>query len=108
VSLRRRTKERRETEVLDRLLGVRNGLDLRAAGRVMSALEREGLVEISGRQGVFVVGKEPTGGFLPEGPRWMVDVLKSAWSRGIAVRMECRFSTGKLDHSIADRLSDIE
>lgn len=60
------------------------GLDLRAVARVYSALEREGLVEVRGRQGVFIARQERIGGrVLQETARWLVGVLRDAWTRQI-------------------------
>lgn len=60
------------------------GLDLRAVSRVYAALEREGLVEVRGRQGVFIASQERIGGrVLQETARWLVSVLREAWTRQI-------------------------
>lgn len=60
------------------------GLDLRAVARVYATLEREGLVEVRGRQGVFIAPQERIGGrVLQETARWMVGVLREAWTRQI-------------------------
>lgn len=60
------------------------GLDLRAVTRIYEALEREGLVEVRGRQGVFIARQERLGGrVLEETARWVIGILNEAWLRRI-------------------------
>lgn len=60
------------------------GLDLRGVARVYRRLEEEGLVEVRGRQGVFVAAQERIGRkVLEETARWIVGVLRDAWTRRI-------------------------
>lgn len=67
-----------------REIAAETGLDLRGVSRVYAALEREGLVEVRGRQGVFVARQERIGGrVLQETARWLVGVLREAWTRQI-------------------------
>lgn len=76
-------------EAGDRLASYREvaeetGLDLRAVTRVYAQLQEEGLLAVRGRQGVFVVAQERIGGkVLEETARWMVGVLRDAWTRRI-------------------------
>ena len=67
-----------------REISKETGLDLRAVARVYGALAGEGLVEIRGKTGVFVAPQERLGGrVLEETARWMVGVLRDAWTRQI-------------------------
>jgi hypothetical protein len=69
-----------------RELGRRTDLDLRAASRIFSTLENERLVEVRGRQGVYVAAQDRIALRVPAGtPRWMVEVLRDGWSRRTAV-----------------------
>lgn len=78
-------------DVGDRLPSYREvaeetGADLRAVARVYRRLEAEGLVEVRGRSGVYVAPQERIGGrVLAETARWMVGVLREAWTRRIAL-----------------------
>lgn len=65
-----------------REMAEESGLDLRAVARIYASLEREGLVEVRGRQGVFIAPQERIGGrVLQETARWLVGVLRDAWTR---------------------------
>lgn len=67
-----------------REIAAETGLDLRAVARIYADLEREGLVEVRGRQGVFIAPQERIGGrVLQETARWLVGVLREAWTRKI-------------------------
>jgi DNA-binding transcriptional regulator YhcF (GntR family) len=60
------------------------GADLRAVAHAYAALEKEGLVEIRGRSGVFVAPQDRLGeGILTETSRWMISVLSGARTRDI-------------------------
>lgn len=108
MSERKRARELNESQVTDLLRGrilsgIHNGhlnagdrvhtyrevsqetgLDLRAVARIYGSLEREGLVEVRGRQGVFIAPQERIGGrVLQETARWLVGVLRDAWTRQI-------------------------
>jgi DNA-binding transcriptional regulator YhcF (GntR family) len=62
------------------------GVDLRAVARAYAVLEREGLVEVRGRSGVFVAPQESIGGtVLAETSRWLSAVLREARLRRIPV-----------------------
>ncbi len=62
------------------------GVDLRVVARVYGDLEREGLVEVRGRSGVFVAEQEQIGGrVLAETARWMIGVLCGARTRHICL-----------------------
>jgi DNA-binding transcriptional regulator YhcF (GntR family) len=62
------------------------GVDLRAVARAYAELEREGLVEVRGRSGVFVAPQERIGGtVLAETSRWLSAVLREARLRRIRV-----------------------
>ena len=67
-----------------REISEETGLDLRAVARLYEALEAEGLVRVRGRLGVFIAEQERAGGeVLEETARWMVGVLREAWTRRI-------------------------
>lgn len=67
-----------------REISEETGLDLRAVARVYGELVDEGLVEIRGKMGVFVAPQVRLGGrVLEETGRWMVGVLRDAWTRQI-------------------------
>lgn len=108
MSERRRTRRWKESQVLDLLRGrilsgihsghlsagdraptyrevaEETGLDLRTVTRVYEALQREGLVEVRGRQGVFIARQERLGGrVLEETARWVIGMLGEAWLRRI-------------------------
>lgn len=69
-----------------REIASETGLDLRAVARIYAALEREGLVQVRGRQGVFIAPQERIGGrVLQETARWLVGVLRDAWTRQIPI-----------------------
>lgn len=110
MSRRKRERERREQQALDRIRGrivsgmhaghlhpgarlqsyreiaAQTGVDLRAVARVYAVLAREGLVELRGKTGVFAAHQERIGGaVLAETARWMVNVLGEAWQRRIAL-----------------------
>jgi DNA-binding transcriptional regulator YhcF (GntR family) len=62
------------------------GVDLRVVARAYAALEREGLVEVRGRSGVFVAPQESIGGtVLAETSRWLSGVIRQARLRRIRV-----------------------
>jgi DNA-binding transcriptional regulator YhcF (GntR family) len=111
MSLRKRERERAERAALERVRGRivtgihaghlntgdrlpsyrelshETGLDLRAAARIYAALEKEGLVEIRGKTGVYVSSQERIGGrVLAETARWTVGVLTEAWRRHIPMQ----------------------
>jgi DNA-binding transcriptional regulator YhcF (GntR family) len=73
----------------DRLPSMREiererGIDARIVARVYRALEREGLVEVRGRSGVYVAEQERLGReMLPETAGWLAGVLVEAWKRMI-------------------------
>lgn len=108
MSLRKRARELNERQVADLLRGRilsgihsghmapgdrlptyrevsdETGLDLRAVTRVYQVLQRDGLVEVRGRAGVFVAPQGRVGGrVLAETARWFVGVLREAWIRRI-------------------------
>jgi DNA-binding transcriptional regulator YhcF (GntR family) len=62
------------------------GTDLRAVARAYGVLEREGLVEVRGRSGVFVAPQERIGGtVLAETSRWLAAVLREARLRRVPI-----------------------
>ena len=75
----------------DRLPGVREvaretGANARTVARAYRELEREGLVEIRGRSGVYVVRQDHWGGkLLAETGRWLGGILAEAWKRNIPI-----------------------
>jgi DNA-binding transcriptional regulator YhcF (GntR family) len=75
----------------DRLPSMREieretGIDARTVARVYRALEREGLVEVRGRSGVYVAEQERLGSeMLPEMAAWLTGVLVEAWKRMIRI-----------------------
>lgn len=62
-------------------------VDHRAIARAYKNLEEEGLVEIRGRSGVYLVPQERIAGeMLPETARWLAEeVLTEAWKRRIKI-----------------------
>lgn len=105
----------------DRLAGVRDvaeehGVGVRAVVRAYRVLEREGLVEIRTRSGVYVGPQERLDGeVLAETARWMAGVLAEAWRRRIpipdlpalvrrctaSVRLRCAVIEATEDHRVA-------
>lgn len=75
----------------DRLPSIRDtgrqlGRNSRTVRAAYTALEREGLVEVRGRSGVFVARQEIAGGEASEETaRWLSGVITEAWKRRIAV-----------------------
>lgn len=75
----------------DRLLGVRetareSGVNPRTVAKAYRELEREGLVEVRGRSGVYVAQQERHDGeILPETMRWMTGVIVESWRRMIRI-----------------------
>ena len=75
----------------DRLPGVRDlarelGADHRAVAHAYRALEREGLVEVRGRTGVFVSQQRRLGGEMPgETAEWLAEVLTEARRRRVGI-----------------------
>lgn len=75
----------------DRLPSIRsvageNGADHRTVGRAYATLEREGLVEIRPRSGVFVAPQDHLGRdgtLLVETAEWLAGVVAGAWTRRI-------------------------
>ncbi|MGQ0816321.1 MAG: GntR family transcriptional regulator [Gemmatimonadota bacterium] len=110
MSERKREKERKEKQALDTLrtrivsdihsghldsgdrlpsyreVAAEMGLDLRAVARIFDALNREGLLEIRDKQGIFVATQQRLGGrVLAETARWFMAVLRDAWTRRIPI-----------------------
>ena len=89
----------------DRLPSIRDtgrqlGRNSRTVRAAYTALEREGLVEVRGRSGVFVARQEITGDETSEETaRWLSGVLAEAWKRRITVGslpgMIQRFTTSR-------------
>ncbi|MGQ0815016.1 MAG: GntR family transcriptional regulator [Gemmatimonadota bacterium] len=81
----------------DRLPSIRDvALQLEKNPRTVAtayrALEKEGLVEVRGRAGVFVARQEVLGdGTSEELARWLSGVVAEAWKRGITVAALSRF-----------------
>lgn len=75
----------------DRLPSIREvaretGANARAVAKAYRVLEREGLVEIRGRSGVYVAPQEHWGGqLLAETARWLAGVLIEGWKRHIPI-----------------------
>lgn len=75
----------------DRLPGVREvarevGADPRTVAKAYRELEREGLVEVRGRSGVFVARQDHWGEtLLAETGRWLGGIVLEAWKRHIPV-----------------------
>ncbi len=146
MSERRRTRQSKESQALDLLRGRilsgihsghitagdqaptyrevadETGLDLRAVNRIYGALEKEGLVEVRGRQGVFIAPQERLGGRVPEETaRWVIGILNDAWVRrihlpdlpeflrkcivGVQVRCACIESTADQLYAICTELN---
>jgi GntR family transcriptional regulator len=62
------------------------GADARAVARAYRLLEREGLVEVRDRSGVFAAMQPRVGGVvLEESARWAARVLVDGWRRGVPV-----------------------
>jgi DNA-binding transcriptional regulator YhcF (GntR family) len=69
-----------------RELGKELGKNTRTVKAAYAALEREGLVEVRGRSGVFVARHEIGSGDRPEETtRWLSDVVAEAWKRRVSV-----------------------
>lgn len=69
-----------------REMGKRLGRNSRTVRAAYTALEREGLVEVRGRSGVFVARQEIAGDEASEETaRWLSGVIVEAWKRRIAV-----------------------
>jgi DNA-binding transcriptional regulator YhcF (GntR family) len=91
------------------------GVDHRTVARAYQRLQHEGLVEIRGRSGIFLVEQKLVGGRALEATaHWLAEVLAEAWSRnvelphfadmvtkcvGAGVRCACIDSTS--DHTVA-------
>lgn len=75
----------------DRLPGVREvaretGANPRTVAKAYRELERQGLVEVRGRSGVYVARQDHWGGtLLAETGRWLGGILLEAWKRHIPV-----------------------
>lgn len=75
----------------DRLPGVREvareiGADPRTVAKAYRELEREGLVEVRGRSGVYAARQDHWGGtLLAETGRWLGGIVLEAWKRHIPV-----------------------
>ncbi|MEX2284631.1 MAG: winged helix-turn-helix domain-containing protein [Gemmatimonadota bacterium] len=75
----------------DRLPSIRDlaaqfGMNTRTVKAAYDALEKERLVEVRGRSGVFVAPQQIPGGETSEEvARWMSDVVAGAWKRRIPV-----------------------
>lgn len=102
MSERKRTRQRNEAQVLDLLrrrvlsgihsghlnagdraptyreVADETGLDLRAVARIYDALERKGLLEVRGRQGVFIAQQERLGGRVLE--ETMEAIRRKRWA----------------------------
>ncbi len=72
-----------------RIPGVRetareHGVNPRTVAKAYRQLEREGLVEVRGRSGVFLAEQQRLGSeLLPETAGWLAGVLVAAWKRSI-------------------------
>lgn len=75
----------------DRLPGVRDvarntGANPRTVAKAYRQLEREGLVEMRARSGVYVAKQDQWGGrLLEETGRWLGGILLEAWKRNIPI-----------------------
>lgn len=68
-----------------RMVAREFGISVRAAARAYSALEREGLVTVRGRSGIYLVLPEAADITLEAPLDWFADMLKDAWSRRISL-----------------------
>jgi DNA-binding transcriptional regulator YhcF (GntR family) len=60
-------------------------ISIRAAARAYAGLERDGLVTVRGRSGIYLVAPFAVDIQLTEPLAWYADMLKDAWSRRIAL-----------------------
>lgn len=68
-----------------RMVAREMGVSVRAVARAYSALEREGLVSVKGRSGIYLVLPQTIDIALEEPLAWYADMLKDAWSRRLTV-----------------------
>jgi DNA-binding transcriptional regulator YhcF (GntR family) len=61
------------------------GISIRAAARAYSELEREGLVKVRGRSGIYLVLPQTVDIDLEEPLDWYAEMLRDAWSRRIPI-----------------------
>jgi DNA-binding transcriptional regulator YhcF (GntR family) len=69
-----------------RIVAREIGASIRAVAHAYSELEREGLVKVRGRSGIYLVMPPSIEPHLPEPLDWYADMLKDAWHRRIAVK----------------------
>jgi DNA-binding transcriptional regulator YhcF (GntR family) len=68
-----------------RTIGNELGVSIRAAARAYSELQREGLVTVRGRSGIYLVLPEVVDVSLEAPLDWYAEMLKDAWSRRISI-----------------------
>lgn len=68
-----------------RMIARELNVSIRAAARAYSQLERDGLVTVRGRSGIYLVAPFAVDIPLEEPLSWYADMLKDAWSRRIAI-----------------------
>lgn len=68
-----------------RMIARELNVSIRAAARAYSQLERDGLVTVRGRSGIYLVAPFAVDIPLEEPLSWYADMLKEAWSRRIAL-----------------------
>ena len=61
------------------------GISIRAAARAYGSLERDGLVTVRGRSGIYLVAPFAVEIELAEPLSWYADMLEAAWARRIAL-----------------------
>jgi DNA-binding transcriptional regulator YhcF (GntR family) len=100
----------------DRLPSIRDvgrqlGRNTRTVRAAYTALEREGLVEVRGRSGVFVARQEIAGDEASEETaRWLSGVLAEAWQRRVTVSslpgLIQRFTSARVTCGLVDLIED--
>ncbi|HEY0305270.1 MAG TPA: winged helix-turn-helix domain-containing protein [Longimicrobiales bacterium] len=68
-----------------RMIAQELGISIRAAARAYATLERDGLVTVRGRSGIYLVAPFAVDIQLTEPLAWYADMLKDAWSRRLAL-----------------------
>jgi DNA-binding transcriptional regulator YhcF (GntR family) len=68
-----------------RMIAQELNISIRAAARAYASLERDGLVTVRGRSGIYLVAPFAVDIELTEPLAWYADMLKDAWSRRLAL-----------------------
>lgn len=68
-----------------RMIAQELNISIRAAARAYASLERDGLVTVRGRSGIYLVAPFAVDIELVEPLAWYADMLKDAWTRRLAL-----------------------